>query len=73
MEPVFDNAAGGKPAKANDVLTVLIKIPKQQGFSKEKVYPILIHKERDVIDIHNKIITLLDQDGIQDDKFMMLY
>ena len=74
QQSYFEDSKAGHQALPQDVISVAVKLPKQAGVSRELVYPINIHKGRDVEDIFNKVAGLLNTEfGVEKSQFRLLY
>jgi protoporphyrinogen oxidase len=74
QQSYFEDSKHGGEVLPQDVISIAVKFPKQAGVNREQVYPINIHKDRDVEDLFNKVASLIHNDyGIEKSKFRLLY
>lgn len=71
-QPLFDRNKEGDLAQPSDLLTILLKVPKQQGLAVAREYPVVINRQRDVEDLFRKAAQLLSEEVLLDTESLIL-
>lgn len=71
-QPLFDRNKQGDFAQPSDLLTIILKVPKQQGLAVAREYPVVINRQRDVEDLFRKAAQLLSTEVLLEPESLIL-